>query len=195
VSETGIQLIVGLGNPGMEYEHTRHNAGAWFVTELAQKAHTSLRRETKFQGLISTAHLESYDCHLLIPTTYMNHSGMAVKAMANFYKLAPSTILIAHDEIDLPVGEVRLKYEGGHGGHNGLRDIIQHLNSNQFYRLRIGVGRPTRKEVVDYVLEPPRRAEREQIDASFLRVYDVLPLLLAGQFQKAMHRLHTSSTQ
>lgn len=192
-SQTGIQLIVGLGNPGAEYEQTRHNAGAWFVTELIQKAQTHLRRETKFQGLFSSATLDHHDCHFLIPTTYMNHSGMAVKAVTSFYKIAPSAILIAHDEIDLPVGEVRLKYEGGHGGHNGLRDIIQHLNSNQFYRLRIGVGRPVRKEVVDYVLEPPRRAEREQIDTSFLRVYDVLPLLLAGQFQKAMHKLHTNT--
>ena len=193
LSETGIQLIVGLGNPGAEYEQTRHNAGAWFVTELAEKARTTLRRETKFQGLLSLAHLENHDCHLLIPTTYMNLSGMAVKAVANFYKIVPAAILIAHDEIDLPVGEIRLKYEGGHGGHNGLRDIIQHLNSNKFYRLRIGVGRPVHKEVVGYVLEPPKKAERELIDASFAKVYEVLPLLLTGQFQKAMHLLHTKS--
>jgi PTH1 family peptidyl-tRNA hydrolase len=190
-SSSGIQLIVGLGNPGAEYEHTRHNAGAWFVEELAQKAHKSLRRETKFQGMHCFAHLDKNDCHLLVPNTYMNHSGISVKAVASFYKIDPAAILIAHDEIDLPVGQVRLKYEGGHGGHNGLRDIIQHLGTNKFYRLRIGVGRPTSKEVVDYVLEPPKRAEREQIDAGLLRANDVLALVLNGDFQKAMHQLHT----
>jgi PTH1 family peptidyl-tRNA hydrolase len=194
VSESGIQLIVGLGNPGTKYEHTRHNAGAWFVTELVHKAHAILRREAKFQGWHVTGHLDGHDCLFLIPTTYMNHSGMAVQAVANFYKIAPSSILIVHDEIDLPVGEIRLKYEGGHGGHNGLRDIMQHLNSQQFYRLRIGVGRPQHKEIIDYVLEPPNRAEYEQIQQSFLKVYDVLPLLFQGQFQKAMHQLHTTTT-
>lgn len=190
-SGSGIQLIVGLGNPGAEYEHTRHNAGAWFVEELVQKAHASLRRETKFQGMHCLSHLDHHDCHLLIPSTYMNHSGMAVKAISSFYKIEPKAILIAHDEIDLPVGEVRLKYEGGHGGHNGLRDIIQHLGTNKFYRLRIGVGRPSSKEVVDYVLEPPRQAERELIDKGLDRVYEVLPLVLEGEIQKAMHKLHT----
>jgi len=191
VSATGIQLIVGLGNPGAEYEHTRHNAGVWFVTELVHKAHATLRRESKFQGWHSFAHLDNNDCHFLIPTTYMNHSGTSVQAVANFYKIAPQAILIAHDEIDLPVGEIRLKYEGGHGGHNGLRDIMAHLNSKQFYRLRIGVGRPTHKQVVDYVLESPKRGERELIDASFAKVYEILDLLFLGQFQKAMHRLHS----
>jgi PTH1 family peptidyl-tRNA hydrolase len=190
-SKSGVQLIVGLGNPGAEYEHTRHNAGAWFVTDLAHKAHTLLRREARFQGQHCLAHLDHHDCHLLIPTTYMNHSGMSVKAVSHFYKIEPTAILIVHDEIDLPVGEVRLKYEGGHGGHNGLRDIIQHLNTNKFYRLRIGVGRPHSKEVVDYVLEPPRRAELEQINAGIEKAYEILPLVLAGEFQKAMHKLHT----
>jgi peptidyl-tRNA hydrolase, PTH1 family len=192
--KSGIQLIIGLGNPGPEYEHTRHNAGAWFVAELVEKAHALLRRETQFLGWHCLAHLDHYDCHLLVPTTYMNHSGLSVKTVSRFYKIEPAAILIAHDEIDLPVGEVRLKYDGGHGGHNGLRDIIQHLNTNKFYRLRIGVGRPNNKEVVDYVLKPPKRAEREQINAGIERVYDILPLIFAGEFQKAMHQLHTDNT-
>jgi PTH1 family peptidyl-tRNA hydrolase len=121
----------------------------------------------------------------------MNHSGTAVKAVSHFYKIEPAAILIVHDEIDLPVGEVRLKYEGGHGGHNGLRDIIDHLNTKQFYRLRIGVGRPASKEVIDYVLEPPKRIERDQINTSLSKAYEILPMLLNGEFQKAMHRLHT----
>lgn len=191
LSELGIQLIVGLGNPGAEYEQTRHNAGAWFVDQLVRSAHAALRRETKFHGLHAFAHFEQYDCHLLIPTTYMNHSGLSVKAVANFYKIEPAAILIAHDEIDLPVGEVRLKYDGGHGGHNGLKDIIQQLHTKQFYRLRIGVGRPSHQEVVNYVLEPPKRAERDHINQVLSKSYDILPLVFAGKFQKAMHQLHS----
>lgn len=188
----GIQLIVGLGNPGAEYEKTRHNAGAWFVEELAQQAHASLRATSKFQGLHCSTKLYQHDCQLLIPTTFMNLSGQAVQAVASYYKIPPEAILVLHDEIDLPVGEVRLKYEGGHGGHNGLRDIIQHLGSNKFYRLRIGVGHPgNSKQVVDYVLKPPRKEERERINQSFEEVHKIIPLLVEGAYQKAMQQLHT----
>lgn len=185
-------LIVGLGNPGAEYENTRHNAGAWFVNELAQQAHTKLRPAIKFHGLHSTAKIDGHDCHLLIPTTFMNLSGQAVQAVANFYKIPPEKILVAHDEIDLPIGEIKLKLDGGHGGHNGLRDIISHLNSNKFYRLRIGVGHPGNSKLVhDYVLHPPKKSERELIDNALRDAERVMPLMLSGECQKAMMELHT----
>lgn len=189
---SGIQLIVGLGNPGADYENTRHNAGAWFVSELAQNHRATLRPATKFHGLHSTAHILGHDVHLLIPMTFMNLSGQAVGALANFYKIPPEAILIAHDEIDLPVGDIRLKLDGGHGGHNGLRDIIRHLNSNKFYRLRIGVGHPgVSHEVTNYVLKPPKKSEREEIDAALQKAQHCLPDILDGRFSKAMQELHT----
>lgn len=187
-----IQLIVGLGNPGANYENTRHNAGAWFVSALVDASNTTLRPVTKFHGLHNTVALHGHDFHLLLPTTYMNLSGQAVGALATYYKIPPESILVAHDEIDLPVGEVRLKFDGGHGGHNGLRDIINHLSSNKFYRLRIGVGRPDNsKEVVDYVLKPPGKAERTQIDTAIDAAQQMLPTILDGHFQKAMQQLHS----
>lgn len=189
---SGIQLIVGLGNPGADYESTRHNAGAWFVFELTHLANATLRHETKFHGLHCTARLQGHDIHLLIPTTFMNLSGQSVSALANYYKIPPDAILIAHDEIDLPVGDIRLKMDGGHGGHNGLRDIISHLGTNKFHRLRIGVGHPGQsKEVVDYVLKPPKKAERELIDIALKDAELALPDLLSGHFQKATQKLHT----
>jgi len=189
---SGIQLIVGLGNPGADYENTRHNAGAWFVSELAQSHRVTLRPATKFHGLHSTAHILGHDVHLLIPMTFMNLSGQAVGALANFYKIPPEAILIAHDEIDLPAGDIRLKLDGGHGGHNGLRDIIRHLNSNKFYRLRIGVGHPgVSHEVTNYVLKPPKKSEREEIDAALQKAQHCLPDMLDGRFSKAMQELHT----
>lgn len=192
--ESGIQLIVGLGNPGQEYEETRHNAGAWFVFDLAHNTHTTLRHENKYHGLHAQIKIHGRDCHLLIPTTFMNLSGQSVKALASYYKIPPAAVLVAHDEIDLPVGQVRLKFDGGHGGHNGLRDIIRHLNTNQFHRLRIGVGRPTHsKEVVDYVLQTPGKSDRKLIDTALQDADRVLPLIVDGQFQKAMNELHTNT--
>ncbi len=189
--QTGIQLIVGLGNPGAEYEHTRHNAGAWFVSELARISHTTLKKTAKFHGLHGIANLDGHEYHLLIPTTYMNNSGRSVQSLLNFYKIPSHAILIAHDELDLPVGDIRLKYEGGAGGHNGLTDIINHLHTKQFYRLRIGIGRPTHSgEVLDYVLKPPRKEELLSINEALDKVYKMLPLLLAGQYQKVMNQLH-----
>lgn len=193
---SGIQLIVGLGNPGQEYEQTRHNAGAWFVFDLAHSSHITLRHENKYHGMHAQMKIHGQDCHLLIPTTYMNLSGQSVKALASYYKIPPEAILIAHDEIDLPSGEVRLKFDGGHGGHNGLRDIISQLSTKQFHRLRIGVGHPgNSKEVVDYVLKPPRKSERELIDTALQEAHRVLPLVIEGKFQKAMHELHTNKTR
>lgn len=191
-SGAGILLIVGLGNPGVEYEDTRHNAGAWFVSTLAKDADISLRPHVKFQGEHGVAKVKGHECHLLIPTTFMNLSGQAVSAVASYYKIPPQAILVVHDEIDLPVGEIRLKFDGGHGGHNGLRDIISHLNSKQFYRLRVGVGHPGNSDdVSDYVLAAPKKAEREQIDAALQAAESILPSVMEGDFQKAMISLHT----
>lgn len=189
---SGILLIVGLANPGAEYEKTRHNAGAWFVSTLADDANISLRHNPKFQGLHGIAKVKGHDCHLLIPSTYMNHSGQAIQALANYYKIPPQAILVAHDELDLPAGTIRLKFDGGHGGHNGLRDTISHLSTKQFYRLRIGIGRPNNSnEVVNYVLSTPQKSERTEIDKALHTAEGILPFVMAGEFQKAMQLLHT----
>lgn len=189
-----IQLITGLANPGSEYEHTRHNAGAWFVEEIVKNLNLKLRMEAKYHGLHGLAHIHDQPCHLLIPTTFMNHSGQAVRACMNYHKIPYDAVLIAHDEIDLPVGSIKLKFDGGDGGHNGLKDIIRHLNTKQFYRLRIGVGRPNHsKDVVDYVLHNPSKAERLKIDDGIQRAIDALPLIMSGEMQKAMMKLHTET--
>lgn len=189
----GIQLIVGLANPGKEYTHTRHNAGAWFIEALTTLTGAHLRPEAKLQGLHALVHLENHSCHLLIPTTFMNLSGQSVRACMQYYNLSPEALLVAHDEIDLPTGVIKLKYDGGDGGHNGLKDIIRHLHTKKFYRLRIGVGRPAanRGEVVDYVLSPPSKTERNKIDHALTQASDILPLLLGGKMQHAMQQLHT----
>jgi PTH1 family peptidyl-tRNA hydrolase len=193
--DSGIQLIVGLGNPGTEYENTRHNAGAWFVASLAEDAKISLRPNAKFKGLHGSTQIHGQDCHLLIPTTYMNLSGQAVRALADFYKIPPSAILVAHDELDLPVATLRLKFDGGHGGHNGLKDIIGHLSTKQFYRLRIGVGHPKNSaDMVDYVLKPPSKSERLAINSALVAAEPVMPLVMQGDFQRAMHLLHSDNS-
>lgn len=192
LSSSGILLIVGLGNPGAEYEHTRHNAGAWFVSSLANDAGINMRFNPKFHGMHGTASIKGHDCHLLIPSTFMNLSGQSVQALASYYKIPPSAILVAHDEIDLDTSVIRLKFDGGHGGHNGLKDIIRHLNTHKFHRLRIGVGRPTHShDVINYVLAAPKKTEREQIDAALRDAEGILPLVMSGEFQKAMHLLHS----
>lgn len=192
---SGIKLIVGLANPGREYENTRHNAGEWFVRELSADIHTDFRAFSKFHGLLAEARRDDQPYFLLIPTTYMNLSGRAVKAVASYYKIPPESILIAHDEVDLPTGTIKLKFDGGDGGHNGLKDIINHLSTKKFYRLRIGVGRPRPgQDTADYVLDKPSKSDRQLIDNAIMQSMDILPLILAGQFQKAMHTLHTSPT-
>lgn len=194
MTHSGIQLIVGLGNPGEQYEHTRHNAGCWFIHDLAHQYRVTLRYEPKFQGFHSFINEKEIQLHLLIPTTYMNHSGQAVKAIAQFYKIPNDRILVVHDEIDLIPGDIRLKRDGGDGGHNGLKDIISHLNTKTFYRLRIGVGHPGSSHAVhDYVLSRPSKSEREIIQGSLINAYEIVPLLLKGEFQKATQKLHTSS--
>jgi PTH1 family peptidyl-tRNA hydrolase len=190
-----IRLIVGLGNPGGEYLGTRHNAGADFVEELARQAGAPLQPDSKFFGLAGRATLSGHDLRLLIPTTFMNRSGKAVAAMASFYKIDPGEILVAHDELDIPAGSARFKRGGGHGGHNGLRDIVPALGNNRdFYRLRIGIGHPGHaSRVTGYVLGAPSGEDRSRIDASIDEAIAALPLLLDGNEAGAMNRLHSFS--
>lgn len=189
---SAIRLIVGLGNPGREYEATRHNAGFWWVDSLAASKGTTLSSEKKFHGLAARLTFSGNEVWLLEPQTFMNRSGQGVAALAHFYKIAPEEILVVHDELDLPPGTVRLKQGGGHGGHNGLKDIVAHLGTPNFWRLRLGIGHPgNREEVVNYVLNPPRREEQEEIEAAMDKGLAVLPQLLAGDFAAAMLKLHT----
>lgn len=190
-----IKALIGLANPGAEYEATRHNAGAWLVEEVVRQANASLRPERKFLGLYAKVIIDDQDLHLLTPTTYMNRSGGAVAALVNFFKLAPDEILVAHDELDLAPGTARYKQGGGHGGHNGLRDIISALgNDKSFHRARIGIGHPgSASQVTNYVLGRPGKSEREAIDASIDECMATLPLALTGDWAKAMNRLHSFS--
>ncbi len=192
---TAIKLIVGLGNPGNEYRGTRHNAGADFVQELARQCGTTLQPESKFFGLSGRATLSGHDLRLLIPTTFMNRSGQSVAAIAGFFKIAPESILVAHDELDIPPGTARFKQGGGHGGHNGLRDIIPALGNNKdFHRLRIGIGHPGHaSKVTGYVLGAPSQVDRTRIDACIDEAIAALPLALDGDTTKAMTRLHSFS--
>ncbi len=190
---TAIQLIVGLGNPGPEYDQTRHNAGALFVERLADQQRTSLSLDKKYFGLTGKFSHQGRDVRLLIPTTYMNRSGQAVAALANFFRIEPDAILVAHDELDLAPGVARLKKGGGHGGHNGLRDIIAQLgNRNDFHRLRLGIGHPGHASLVSgFVLGRAPRSEQELLDTSIDFALGVLPQMLAGDWTKAMHQLHS----
>lgn len=192
---TSISMIAGLGNPGSDYRGTRHNAGADFVEALARAHGATLQAESRFFGLTARIQCAGHDLRLLIPSTFMNRSGQAVAAMAGFYKLAPEGILVAHDELDIPPGTARFKRGGGHGGHNGLRDIVSSLgNNSSFARLRIGIGHPGHaSRVTGYVLGRPPANEREKIDASIEAAMAALPLLLAGEDTRAMTQLHSFS--
>lgn len=186
-------LIVGLGNPGQEYEKTRHNAGAWLIEQLAEQNSETLRVEKKFHSQFAKIKILGQEVCLLLPTTFMNNSGQAVIAAAKFYKFAPEAIIVAHDDLDLPVGTVKLKQGGGHGGHNGLRDIINHLGSNNFIRIRMGIGHPGHRDhVLDYVLGQPSQSDRKAITAAIDDVISVLPDIIKGHLQSAMNRLHTN---
>jgi PTH1 family peptidyl-tRNA hydrolase len=191
--QSAISLIAGLGNPGPEYDQTRHNAGFWFVDELARRHGVTLRRENRFHGWLGRARIDGHDVWLLKPDTFMNLSGQSIVAVALFYKIPRDAILIAHDELDLPPGTARLKRGGGHGGHNGLRSTIQHLSGPDFLRLRLGIGHPGHKDdVVDYVLHRPSRDDQRAIEDAIDGAADQVPLLLAGEFERAMHVLHSS---
>lgn len=188
-----IQLIVGLGNPGSQYEGTRHNAGEDFVRELARVAGGSLKLDSKYHGEVGEVFFAGHKLRLLIPVTFMNLSGKAVAALANFYKIDPRQILIAHDELDMPPGTARFKFDGGHGGHNGLRDIVPALgNRKDFHRLRVGIGHPgSAKQVSNFVLSKAAPKDREAIAASIDEAIRALPLLLDGDAGKAMTQLHS----
>ncbi len=187
-----IQLVVGLGNPGSEYEPTRHNAGFWFVDELAQRCRQTFRAESRFQSEVARCVLNGSECRLQKPLSFMNRCGQPVSALARFFRIERQQILVVHDELDLPAGTVKFKQGGGHGGHNGLRDLITHLGGNDFYRLRIGIGHPGhRDQVVDYVLKKPSRADRECIDDAVHAALDAMPDILEGRFERAMHVLHS----
>ena len=190
---TAIQLIVGLGNPGPEYDQTRHNAGALFVERLAEQQRVSLSLDKKYFGLVGKFSHQGRDVRLLIPTTYMNRSGQAVAALANFFRIPIEAILVAHDELDMPPGVAKLKQGGGHGGHNGLRDIIaQNANQNGFYRLRLGIGHPGHaSQVSGYVLGRAPRSEQELLDKSIDFALDSLGDMLDGNWTRAMQHLHS----
>lgn len=188
-----IQLIVGLGNPGAEYDRTRHNAGADLVDALARQLGCSLTPDSKYFGLSAKAILNGQELRLLVPTTYMNRSGQSVGALANFFKIPPEAILVAHDELDLAPGVARFKQGGGHGGHNGLRDIISALGNNpNFARLRLGIGHPgSAAQVANFVLKRAPASEQELIDTATERALAALPSAISGKWDLAMKDLHT----
>lgn len=187
-----MKLVVGLGNPGKEYQDTRHNAGFRWVERLAEQQRAALKFDAKFHGVVGRMAQACGELWLLLPQTYMNASGRAVGALVKFYKIAPEEILVVHDELDLPPGSARLKRGGGNGGHNGLKDIAAHLGTPDFWRLRLGIGHPGDKaQVADYVLHPPRKEEAELIDISMRESLDVWPLIAADQQQAAMLKLHS----
>jgi len=187
---TGIRLVVGLGNPGREYADTRHNAGFWFCERLAARLGVSLAVESRFHGL--AGHARAQGVWLLLPQTFMNRSGRAVGALARFHRIPAEEILVVHDELDIPPGQLRIKFGGGPGGHNGLKDITAHLGTQDYWRLRIGIGHPgDRDEVVNFVLKPPRREELEDIDAALERALELWPLIEKAEWNAAIKRAHT----
>ena len=187
-----IKLIVGLGNPGKEYERTRHNAGYWWVDAIAAARRATWKKETKFSGWTTRVDEDGAEFLLLKPSTYMNESGRSVSAVMRFFKIEPGQMLVVHDELDLPPGAVKMKRGGGTGGHNGLTDIADSLDSKDFWRLRIGIGHPGDKDLVaDYVLDKARRVEQDAIDPPFERSLELLPRLAKGKVIDAMTWLHT----
>jgi len=190
-----IDLIVGLGNPGSSYVSTRHNAGFWLIEKLADNA--TFKQETRFHGEVASIEHDGRRIYLLKPSTYMNRSGQAVASLSRYYKIAAENILVVHDELDLSAGDVRLKIGGGHGGHNGLRDIASALGGNKgFMRLRIGIGHPgDSKQVVDYVLKKPSKDELAQIEIAIESSLDVMPLVLDGDLPQAQNRLHNKQNK
>ena len=189
-----IKLIVGLGNPGADYERTRHNAGFWLIDAIAEDLRASFTNEKSFSGLVAKARVQAEQVFLAKPQTYMNRSGQCVGTLARFYKLDAQEILVLHDELDLFPGQVKVKQGGGHAGHNGLRDIQSVLGSADFWRLRLGIGHPRTlnltQEVADFVLHPPRREDQMAIDDCLTRCRAVMPLFFAGDFVRATAQLH-----
>jgi len=191
-----IRLIVGLGNPGADYVDTRHNAGFWFLDLLANHLSLSFRFEKRFNADEAKHRVGGKDIFLLKPQTFMNRSGQSVGALARFYKLKPQQMLVVHDELDLAPGDNRLKLGGGHGGHNGLRDTINHMGDNDFFRLRVGIGHPgDRDQVINYVLHRPSVQDKDLIEAANQSTLEVMPLVFEGRLDKAMQALHTPTEQ
>ena len=187
-----IKLFVGLGNPGSEYQATRHNAGFWWLDAVARELKVTLAAEKAWQGQIARASVSGQPVWLLKPQTFMNLSGRSVAALARFYKILPNEILVAHDELDILPGQLKLKRGGSHAGHNGLRDVHDQLGSDDYWRLRLGIGHPgVKTEVVDWVLKKPRAEHQEAIDACIARSLRALPMLLSGELDKATMLLHT----
>jgi len=188
-----IRLFVGLGNPGPEYEATRHNAGCWWLDALAREFKLSLVHERAYQGLVARATVHGRTFWLLAPQTFMNLSGRSVAALARFYKIAPEEILVAHDELDIVPGQAKLKFGGSHAGHNGLRDIHAQLGSGDYWRLRLGIGHPgVKDEVVNWVLRKPAPEQRSAIEECIARTLKAAPALMAGEMEKATLLVHTS---
>jgi PTH1 family peptidyl-tRNA hydrolase len=188
-----IKLFVGLGNPGTEYEATRHNAGFWWTEALARELKVTLTLDKSFYGRVGRATVNGRNVWLLDPMTFMNLSGKAVAALARFFKIAPEEILVAHDEIDIVPGQAKLKFGGSHAGHNGLRDIHAQLGTGDYWRLRLGVGHPgVKAEVINWVLKKPAQEHREAIEDSIARALKAVPELLAGEMEKATMLIHTS---
>lgn len=184
-----LRLVVGLGNPGAEYAETRHNAGFWFCERLADKLGVRFSHESRFHGLVANA--REAGVWLLMPQTFMNRSGQAIGALARFYRIEPSEILVVHDELDIPPGQLRLKFGGGLGGHNGLKDTSAHLGTHDYWRLRIGIGHPgDRSEVVNFVLKPARREEQQQIDEAIDKALVAWPQLARGELNATATKLN-----
>ncbi|HMS27781.1 MAG TPA: aminoacyl-tRNA hydrolase [Burkholderiaceae bacterium] len=188
-----IKLFVGLGNPGPDYATTRHNAGFWFIDELARLLNVSLSMDKSHFGMVARATVKGQTVWLLQPQTFMNVSGKAVASLSKFFKIAPDEILVIHDELDVPAGQAKVKFAGGHAGHNGLRDIHAKLGTGDYWRLRIGIGHPgVGKDVADWVLKKPSVDERIAIDQTIDRSIKAVPDFLAGDMEKAMLLIHTS---
>jgi len=191
-----IDLIVGLGNPGSEYAQTRHNVGFWLLDELAKISGTTFQTQSKFFGETARLKMDDHDCWLLKPTTFMNRSGQSVGAVAAFYRIPVERILVVHDDLDLAPGTIRLKEGGGHGGHNGLRDITTRFSSGKYLRLRIGIGHPgSGSDVSKYVLNRPSASEEMDIHHAITSSLDSMPDILSGNLQKAMNELHSKKDQ
>jgi PTH1 family peptidyl-tRNA hydrolase len=188
------RVVVGLGNPGREYEKTRHNAGFWFCERLAARLGIALAPESRFRAHVGR--MRTPDVWILLPQTFMNRSGEAVGAFSRFHRIAPAEILVVHDELDLVPGQLRLKFGGGTGGHNGLKDISAHLGTQDYWRLRIGIGHPgDRGAVVNYVLDAPRRDEQIEIDQAIERALDAWPLIARGDWNAAMRHVNAKPSQ
>jgi len=192
--ESNIRLIVGLGNPGRKYEKTRHNAGFWWVDAIAGRGRASWSKQTRFSANTAKVDVEGREFWLLKPETYMNESGRSVASFTHFHRIEPAEMLVVHDELDLPPGTVKLKKGGGTGGHNGLTDIVEALDTKDFWRLRIGIGHPGHKDLVaDYVLHKASGDEQALIDPAFDRSLDVMPWIAKGRMTDAMTWLHTKA--